>query len=154
MVGKQMFSKVSRSLLLVFAVAAGLVGSQQAFASHLLAARGGSSAFFADAGCWSPNGPSMTNVCSSARWWYVPLMDTGSTWVYVTAQGASNASNVTCGATGWDKNGNWYYGSGWWNLTQFGPPVDIVMPLYVPGGGTADVNCNVNPGGKVITVNW
>lgn len=78
----------------------------------------------------------------------------GPSTVYVTAQGANNSSNVTCGATGWDKYGNWYYGSGWKNLSQFGSPVDIAMSLYVPGGGTADVNCLVYPGGKVITVNW
>lgn len=158
MFGNRMLSKMSRSLLPMVVMAAGLLGSQPASA-RLLPARAGSSAFFSDGGCWSPYGPAMTNTCSTARWWYVPLMDAssglfGPATVYVTAQGANNSSNVTCGATGWDKSGNWYSGSGWKNLSQFGSPVDIAMSFYVPGGGTGDVNCLVYPGGKVITVNW
>jgi hypothetical protein len=154
MIGKLMISKLSRSLFLVAAMVTGLVASPQLSEAHSLPARAGSSAYFSDAVCWSPYGPAMTNTCASARYWYIPLFDAGNQWVTITAQGANNNSNVSCGATGWDKNGNYYYGSGWSNLSVFGPATDIVLSLYVPSWGTGEVDCLVYPGGKVITANW
>lgn len=160
MIGKVMFSKVSRALFAVAAIATGMTGSQSASAERVAPARLGSSSYHSDAGCWSAYGPAMTNDCGTAKNWYVPLLDVaaGTSSVTVTAQGASISSDVSCRTYAWMAGGQWFYGSAPATLPYFGPVAGIQLPLFVPQyygwPGTADLDCLVYPGGQVIAVVW
>jgi hypothetical protein len=160
MFGKVMFSKVSRSLFAVAAIATGMTGLQSASAQRVAPARLGSSSFHIDAGCWTPHGPSLRNDCGTAKNWYIPLLDVdgGTSSVTVSAQGASASSDVTCRTYAWMAGGNWFFGSATASLPYYGPVAGIQLQLFVPQAfgwaGTADVDCLVNPGGKVIDVVW
>ena len=160
MIGKVMFSKVSRSLFAVATIATGMTALQSASAERVAPARLGSSSYFSDAGCWSAYGPAMTNNCGTAKNWYVPLLDVsaGTYTVTVVAQGASISSNVTCRTYAWMSGGSQFYGSGPASLPYYGPVAGIQLPLFVPQEfgwpGSADVDCQVYPGGQVISVVW
>jgi hypothetical protein len=161
MIGKLMFSKVSRSVFVVAAIATGMTGLQSASAERVAPARLGSSSYHSDAGCWLAYGPAMTNaLCGTAKNWYVPLLDVdGNTRsVTVTAQGASVASNVTCRTYSWMSGGQWFFGSAPASLPFFGPVAGIQLDLFVPQyfgwPGSADIDCLVHPGGQVISAVW
>jgi hypothetical protein len=160
MIGKLMFSKGSRSLFAVAAIATGMTGLQSASAERVAPARLGSSAYHSDAGCWEPYGPSMRNDCGTAKHWYLPLLDVAgaTSSVTVTAQGASVASDVTCRTYAWMAGGNWFFGSAPASLPHYGPvagiPLQLFVPQYFGWAGTADIACLVHPGGQVIDAVW
>ncbi|HTE53458.1 MAG TPA: hypothetical protein VK698_21535 [Kofleriaceae bacterium] len=151
-----MTSKLFQSLSMVAAIGLALIGSPRPSDARNYPARGGSSTSHADSDCWSPFGGTVTNLCSTPRFWFVPLLLDGSNggWVTVTAQGANNAANVSCRAVGFSKDGLFLTNSGFFNLTQFGPASDINVFASVPWAGTAMIDCLVGPGGKVHTVTW
>lgn len=167
MFGQLNISKMLHSLLITSATAASLVSAPQLSQARSLPARGGSSGYFADAGCWNPYGPAMTNVCSATKYWYIPLSidpspSTGAppgydylSGVTVTAQGAGPSNNVGCLAQGWDAGRNWIFSSGWKYLPSFGAATSLPpLTLLVPSGGTAMLDCDVAPNGQVIAVTW
>lgn len=149
-------SKIFQCLSMMAAVGLALVGSPQSSEARTFPARGGSSSWHSDAGCWSPYGPTMTNTCNSEKFWYIPLLVDGSNggWVNVTATGYSNESNVRCNAQGYYKEGTYFFSSGWYNLPTYGVATDIRLPVYLPSGGGAMIDCGVGLGGKVHMVNW
>ena len=150
-----MTSKVFQCLFMIAALGLGTVAVPQPVEARSFPARHGSSAFQSDATCWSPFAATVTNTCPSKRFWTVPLLLDGTQgWVSVVAEGASVSNTVLCRAIGTDMFGNIVTNSGWFSLPQFGAPSIIQVFTSVPGGGTAMIDCDVFPGGKVHTVNW
>ncbi len=158
-------SKALQSLSMLAAVGLALAGSPQSSEARGLSARAGSSAFFADAACWAPNGPSITNTCGSQRPWHMPLVVDGNYngWYYpvVTAQGATVSSDVRCRAMSSNIDATSFFFGGQSSgfaapggLPFFGPAANIFLDVWVPSSGTAMIDCFVFPGGRVHTVNW
>lgn len=136
-----------------------LAGSPVSSEARSISARSGSSAYFSEAGCWAPHGPSMTNTCGSPVYWHIPLVLDGSTfgWYHttVTAQAGSAASDVFCQIQAWTDKG--VYAGGYnpgTGLPFFGPAASVNLGVWVPSGGTAMLDCYTLPGGRVHTVNW
>jgi hypothetical protein len=144
---------------MIVAVALGMVAAPQSVEARSFPARGGSSAYPSDASCWIPNGPSVTNACPSVRAWYIPVpLDSTISWtsvsVTVYAEGASPSNNVLCQVFSVDLAGHILSDSGKFGLTQFGVRRPIFMSTLVPPFGTAEIDCDVFPGGTVHSVLW
>jgi hypothetical protein len=120
-----------------------------------LPARGGKSDL-SEPGCWGLNGPSIQNNCNQGKLWYMPLtsIGAGTFTVTVTAQAASNSSNVQCVSTGANREATSFSQSVWIPLPQFGAARDINLVTTVPWGGTGMVDCYVLPGGRLHTLSW
>jgi hypothetical protein len=151
--------KALQSLTMFAAAAVALAGSPLSSDARGITARSGSSSFFADAGCWSPFGPTMTNAsCAGFKPWHIPLVLDGSfTGWYtatVTATAVGAAGNVNCQLMSSDKNGTTIMISGFVPMPFFNAPADINLSVWVPGGGTAMLDCFVNQGSRVHTVNF
>jgi len=121
-------------------------------------ARSGSSAFPADTNCWSPMGGAVTNVCSTAKFWYLPVIFDGTNfgylqaWVTVESQFLSN--NVSCRMTGSNWNNTAFSFSDNSNFTSQVPAGGASSrwhQVWIPGdsSGLASVDCLVNPGGRI-----
>jgi hypothetical protein len=122
-------------------------------------ARSGSSAFHEDAGCWSPMGGSVTNVCNAPKHWYLPVIFDGTNfgylqaWVVVEATWLSN--NVSCRMTGSNWNNTAFSFSDNSNLTALVPVTGTsyarFYQTWIPSdsSGMASVDCLVNPGGRI-----
>lgn len=150
-------SKMLQCVSAMAVVCGVVVGSSQPTSAGNIAARGGKSDFpVSEPGCWGVNGPTIQNNCGDAKFWYIPLPNVaaGRFWVSVTAQAASNISNVQCVSTGSNRDGTLFWSSGWMALPQFGPARDINLDTAVPTGGSGEVDCLAGPGGKVHTVSW
>jgi hypothetical protein len=146
-----------RSLPTIAAVGLALIAPTRSSEARSFPARGGSSAFHADANCWTPFGPVITNTCSTEKFWYIPLLVDGTNGglVAVTAQGASPASTVMCRAVGSSKDATFFVIGAWTGLPFFGPAAEIDVNMFVPyPGGGAMIDCDVFPGGKVNMVDW
>jgi len=134
-----------------------VVGSSEPTKAGNLPARAGKNDWpVSEPYCWGYNGPTIQNNCSQGKYWYMPLVNVGAGWFWitVTAQGASYSNNVQCISTGASSDGTIVYQSGWFALSQFGAARDINLSTFVPSGGTADASCYVLPGGKLHTLNW
>lgn len=152
-------SKALQSLSMFAAVGLTLAGSPLSSDARGITARSGSSAFFSEAGCWSPNGPTMTNSsCSGARAWHIPLVLDGSFtgWynVKVTATATTVGDDVRCQLMSADKNGIAVMSSGFFPMPSSGASADRTLSVWVPGEGTAMLDCFVNQGSSVHTVNF
>ena len=153
-----MLSKTMQCVVAIAAVALGGAGAIDLSDAATLPARVGKSDHpVAEPGCWQPNGPSVTNICGSAKLLWFPVPNAGgSFWITMTAQAPSAASNVRCHAMTSDwVGGSFSSPSGWVGLPAFGPPQNLNMMVSVPfGGGTAMVDCEAQNGGKLHTMAW
>jgi hypothetical protein len=152
-----MMSKVFSCLFMIAVIGVAVIGSPPSTEASNLPARGGKSDFpISEPGCWGVSSGTVQNVCSQAKFWWMPLINVGagSFWVTVTAEAANNNSNVQCSSTGCNHDGTSCTSSGSFPLPQFGLPRDINLSTSVPSGGTGMVDCQVNPGGKIHTLNW
>jgi hypothetical protein len=158
---RKRMSKALKSLSML--VAAGLaVGSPHSSDARVVPARSGSSAFFGDATCWSPFGPTMTNAgCSdpNGRPWYVPLiLDSsfvGFISATVTATAAIFPDDVRCQLMSADKNGFTVMASGFFAMPFAGGPSDLTLQnVFVPPGGTAMIDCQVRRNSRVATLTY
>ncbi len=152
-----MTSKMFPCLSVMAAIGVTVLGPAQSTEAGNLPARGGKSDFpISEPQCWSPNGGSVQNVCSTPKFWWMPLINVpaGWFWVSVTAQAANNTANVQCGTSGFNRDGTLYSSSGWLALPQFGVARDINMWTGIPAGGSGDVDCFVGPGGILRTLSW
>lgn len=148
-------SKQVAMLSIAIALAAGGAAHPNVSEAGTMPARAGKSDFPPEAFCWGVFGPTVANGCPTPKWWYMPLppANAGSFWVWVTAQGASNANNVECFTTGGYRDGTIYVSEPY-ALPQFGPARDLQMPIWIPSGGTGMIDCRVNPEGRIHTVSW
>jgi hypothetical protein len=127
--------------------------------ARTLPARLGSSAFPVDATCWTPFGPTITNSCPVAKWWYVPLPIDG-VGVFgtfnVTVWAQAPSGTVACRL--WTANADGSGGTPWPNngvpvpLPFSGFPASITLTATVPVDGTISLDCQVDPRGKIHTV--
>jgi hypothetical protein len=151
-------SKALQFLSVMAAVGLALAGSPLSSEARTISARSGSSAFFSQASCWAPNGPTMINSSCGPTFWHIPLVTDGSYngwyWPTVTAQGGSAASDVRCQAMSSDKGGGSFWFGGFSALPYYGPAADISLAVWAPSGGSIMLDCLVLPGGRVHTVNW
>lgn len=151
-------SRALHSLTILAAAGLALGGSPLSSEARGVTARSGSSTFFADAGCWAPFGPTMTNTTCSARHWHIPLILDGSfTGWYsatITATALSANSDVSCRLMSADQNGGIVMLPNFVDMTSHGGPSSITLSVWVPGGGTAMIDCLVNQGSSVHTVNY
>lgn len=151
---------MSKNIAIVAALAA-LVVSPIPSEARSYPARSGSSAFPEFAHCWAPFGSTVTNTCSEARHWYVPILfsainfPSGSVSAWTVVEGAFLSNNVSCRLTGSNLSGTAFSFSQNANLTAqitaFGSPFVFVHSVVVPDGlsGAVSVDCLVNPGGKI-----
>jgi hypothetical protein len=144
------------SMSMIAALGLTLLGAPSLSEARNLPARLGSSAYHADADCWAPFGPTMTNVCGGVKQWYVPIIIDGTGFgtldVIVWAQGASASANVSCRLWTATKEGNHYSHTIDVSLPFFGPPAPIALSVSVPVDGTVSLDCGAGPGGKIHTV--
>jgi hypothetical protein len=158
-------SKALQSLSMTAAVGLALAGSPLPSEARTISARSGSSAFFSQAGCWTPNGPTMSNNACGPVVWHIPLVTDGNTfgWYYpvVTAQGGSVANDVRCLAMSSNSAGNSFFFGGqvlgfaaFGGLPTFGPADNIFLNVWAPSGGSIMIDCLALPGGRVHTVSW
>lgn len=147
----------------ILAALAALVVSPLPVEARSYPARSGSSAFPEFANCWAPNGPTVTNTCSVARHWYLPItFDAtyfGAVSGWIVVEGTFPSNNVSCRLTASNAQGTAFMFSDNSNLTAimpvFGTPFIRVARVTVPDGdsGAVSVDCLVNPGGKVHLAN-
>jgi len=152
-------SNLAFKSLFVAALAATVFLPAAASEARNFPARSGSSAFHADADCWSPFGGSVTNTCPTPRHWYLPIIfdapyfGTVSAWVIVEGQFLSN--NVSCRMTASNMFNTAFSFSENSNLTMLmpvvGSPFARLHHVTVPDGtnSVVSVDCLVNPGGRV-----
>jgi hypothetical protein len=113
--------------------------------------------FWSDGGCFTLSYSSVVNTCASRKSWEIPLSvdsSSGKT-VVVAAQGASTANNVGCAALGLNREFTAVWGGTRKWLTTF-PAVQLLSltDAYVPNTGYLFVNCLVDNGGRVISVDY
>jgi hypothetical protein len=152
-----MASNVFKSLSILTALA--LVGSPLPSDARGITARSGSPVDFNEVSCWGANGPTMTNLnCGGVKAWHIPLVLDGSFngWysVTVTATAASFPSDVRCRVMSTDKNGIFTFFPNFFPMPSSGGPADLSLSVWVPGGGTAMLDCLVNQGSSLHTVNF
>ncbi len=152
-------SNALKSLSLLAATGLALAGSPLSADARGVSARSGSSAYFSEGGCWAPNGPTMTNsYCSGFRAWHSPLILDGSLngWFYptVTATAVGNAGNLVCQAMSTDRYGNLVMASGYFMMSAFNTPTNLILSVWVPTGGVAMIDCFANQGSSVHSVNY
>jgi hypothetical protein len=149
---------MSKIISVTAALGLALLTSQVSDARNI-PARTGSSAFFADAACWTPFGPTITNTCSTDKWWYVPLTIDGVGafgTVNVTVWAQAPTSTVACRL--WTANADGSGGTPWPNsgnlvtLPFSGFPASISLTATVPVDGTISLDCRVAAGAKIHTV--
>jgi hypothetical protein len=135
-----------------------LTSTPQSLEARGVTARSGSAAFSSQAGCWSPSGPTMTNACPGAPAWHIPLILDGTFngWYHatVTATAATTAGDVSCQLMSADKNGTFIMMTGFFPMPSFNGPSDRTLSVWVPGGGTAMIDCFVQQGSSVHAVNY
>ena len=151
-------SNALKSVFMFAAIGVALAASPVSSDARGVTARSGTPVDPADAVCWGANGPTMTNNCGGLRAWHIPLILDGS-WngwynVIVTATAASAAGDVSCRLMSADKNGNFVMLPNFVPMPSFNGPSDIGLSVWVPGGGTAMLDCLVNPGSRLHTVNY
>ena len=113
-----------------------------------------------DFACFAMGSSMMTNVCTTAKRFELPLVvdNAGNKTVTISARGASNSSNVCCRAVGGSRDGLTFYASNL-NVDQclpsFGAARLITMTgAYVPDWGYLWASCEVRPGGTIITAGY
>lgn len=111
----------------------------------------------AEASCWSHSYGSVTNNCTTKKYWCMPSVvdTTGNYTVTVWAYAPSSTANVGCQATGINPEVTWQWSSAWTYLSTFGSsqPISLTGP-YVPAGGQLYVCCEVGPGGRINNYLW
>jgi hypothetical protein len=143
-----------RKVSLVFAFAAAL-SSAQAFA-RTQSASTGRAVSAADISCFGMWYGSMTNNCSAAKSFDIPLVvdNTGSKTTTVTAYAASSANIVSCAEFAVNPEITSYWGGSYVNIPSWGTASFNVTGASVPSGGFAYVNCSMNNGGRVNGVSF
>jgi len=149
-------AKLFHCLSVIAIAGAAVAGSPKSTAAGNLPPRIGKSDFpTAEPQCWSPNGPTVTNICNQDKFWYMPLVSSpaGAFTVTVNAFAPIN-SNVTCISTTADREGVIRFQSGTIQVPQLNIAADINLPVIVPSGGTGMVDCRVSPGGRLNSLSW
>jgi len=113
---------------------------------------------WSDNSCFYEAWGSTTNNCTgSGRYWrtFTPIDNSGNRSVTVNAYGASSSNNVGCAAFGLSEDDTTYWGGTYVYLPSFGSNQRInVGSAYVPGYGFLFVDCVVNYGGRINSIQW
>jgi hypothetical protein len=152
-----MISKLSQALFMTTIVGLGMLGASPSAQAGNLAARFGKSDYpTSEPNCWQPYAATVTNVCTTAKFWSLPLISVGagSFWTTISAQGAASSNNVGCRTVGVNSSGTLVHTGGYVYLSQFGAAQNLSLATYVPAGGAGVVDCWVNPGGKLHVLSW
>jgi len=152
-----MSQKITMRYIAAFAALAGLGLAQSPALARSIPASSGRAVLASDIGCFSMNYSTMTNYCSAAKSFEMPLVvdSAGSKTVAVAAYGATTANNVCCFAAGLDRNFTSVWSTGTYCLSSFGSTNIITLTgAYVPAYGYLYANCNVQYGGRVHSVDW
>jgi hypothetical protein len=116
----------------------------------------------ADMPCFSMSYGSMTNTCSTWKYFEMPLThdNTINNWLSprVTAVGTAPSGTVGCTATAvkfdwtatWSNNNAWQYEF----IPVFGSPQDIVLDIFAPGDAGLYLTCQVYPQGRINLARW
>ena len=152
-------SKALQSLSTLAAIGLALTGLPQSSEARGVPARSGSSSFFGQASCWSPNGPTMTNAsCAGEIPWYIPLILDGSFngWygVTITATAVNTPHDVHCQVMSADKNGTPTFAPGFSDMPVSGASSDRSLSVWVPSMGSGMIDCWVSQLSSVHTVNY
>lgn len=152
-------SKALQSLSMLAAIGLAITGLPQSSEARGVPARSGSSSFFSQSACWSPNGPTMTNSsCAGAIPWYIPLILDGSFtgWytVTVTATAQNATDDVRCQVMSTDKNGTPTFLPGFFDMPSSGTASDRSLSVWVPGGGVGMIDCFVKQFSRVHALNY
>jgi hypothetical protein len=151
-------SNALKSLSMFAALGVALAGSPLSSDARGVTARSGSPVSPGDVNCWGLNGPTVANNCAGSRAWHIPLTLDGSFtgWytAIVTATAASAAGDVSCRLMSADKNGTFIMMTNFVPMPSFNGPSDVGLSVWVPGGGTAMLDCFVNTGSRLHTVNY
>lgn len=150
-------TRVTRTLSFLAATALAFSPLPPAAQARTVMASAGRPQFFADWSCFWLENSSMTNGCARTVRLETSLpVDAGGWWtVRVSAQGATTANNVCCSASSTDANAVPVSAPGAQCLRVFGTP-DVIpsQAVFVPAGGGLFVSCNVQPNGRVNTINY
>ncbi|HRC57674.1 MAG TPA: hypothetical protein PKU97_17185, partial [Kofleriaceae bacterium] len=94
-----MISKLSQALFMTTIVGLGMLGASPSAQAGNLAARFGKSDYpTSEPNCWQPYAAGVTNICPTAKYWSIPMINVwaGSFSVTLSAQGAGIGNNVGC----------------------------------------------------------
>ena len=131
-----------------------------AAAANTVPASSGRPQTWSDGTCFWMSGSGMSNGCSSTKSFEIPLLvgSHGPKTVEVTAQGATPSSNVCCVARGMFRDNSSGFPSNRGVpvcLSSFSSPQVISLTgAFVPHAGYLFVNCQVDPGAWVHSVNY
>ncbi|WP_163867182.1 hypothetical protein [Myxococcus eversor] len=118
---------------------------------------GGRPVDWVDGGCFLMNGSAMTNGCATGKRFEFPLVidSAGNKTAVIAASGASSANNVGCAAAGVNREGTLVWGGTRKWMPSFGVRAYITLnDAYVPPAGYMYINCHLEPGGAVVTVDY
>lgn len=112
---------------------------------------------WSDGSCFRMSYSTIVNDCATRKFWEIPLpVDSSSNkTVTVSVQGASTANNVGCAAVGLNREFTAVWGGTRKWIGIFTPPQLITLTdAYVPNNGYLFVSCHLDPGGRVISVDY
>lgn len=138
----------------VLGMAAGFAGEAQA---RMTPASAGRAVWPIDAACFLVANGTVTNNCSSPKYFEVPLtVDfAGAYAVEVTAFGATISNNVGCTAVAGNREATLFTSSPRRFLASFGAADTIFLSgALVPNFGFLVVNCLLSPGARIHSVSF
>lgn len=149
--------KMSKKSVTVLLAIGGLLTLASVSSARTLGGFAGRSVYWSDNACFSEAYGTTTNGCSSMKYWrtFPEIDNAGNHGVTVNAYGASAANNVGCATYGMTEDAGQYYGGTYSYLPAFGSSQRITLAnTYVPTWGFMFVDCQVNSGGHVNSIQF
>ena len=110
---------------------------------------------WAEGTCFYISGSTISNSCTVRKYFEFALTidSAGSKTVAITAEGATTSNNVGCAVAGVNREGTLVWGGTRKWLPAFGSTQIITLTDgYVPAAGYMYLNCHLDPGGLIRTV--
>jgi hypothetical protein len=137
--------------------ACGLLSLASVSSARTLGGFAGRSLAWSDNACFAESWGTTTNTCGSMKYWrtFPEIDNSGNHTFTVNAYGAAAANNVGCAAYGMTEDGSGYWGGTYVYLPSFGANKRIsVGTVYAPSYGYMFLDCQVNAGGRVNSIQW